>query len=388
MPPRIWISARHTSDSRTLRDRVFIRHIYRNGSALALFTMLLLVQGAVDAQVPNAADRGYMDIERSIGAAGESKEAQIARATAAGPTSVTDSARIEGSDAQGRKVVLREGNNGFTCVPGNPRVVGRPASCSNQAAQQWSADLAAGKPAPTNTVAGIIYMQSGATERSASGETVTIGPQWMIIWPFDPKASGLSGTKKDTGAYILWPGTPYAHLHILGQAVGPSTPHLASEHAGHMPAMGVHDGDSNAVAASDEPADVQIARALSAGPKHVTDGARIEGTDALGKRVILREGNNGFVCLAGSLRNVAEPPQCNSINSKPPIWYMLAGATQRSITDPNDRVSPSLAIAPHWMIMMHFDPKTTGLPEHYSDVGAYVMWSESRIGHLHINGNP
>jgi hypothetical protein len=76
------------------------------------------------------------------------------------------------------------------------------------------------------------------------------------------------------------------------------------------------------------------------------------------------------------------------MNSKPPIWYMLAGATQRSITDPDDKVSPSLAIAPHWMIMMHFDPKTTGIPEHYSDIGAYVMWSGSRIGHLHINGTP
>jgi hypothetical protein len=95
----------------------------------------------------------------------------------------------------------------------------------------------------------------------------------------------------------------------MGQAVGPSTRHLASDHAGHMPAMGVHDGNANAVAASDEPAEFQIARALSAGPKHVTDGARIEGADAQGKRVTLREGNNGFACWAGvsrtspSLRN-------------------------------------------------------------------------------------
>ena len=365
-----------------------MKHIQRDRFAIALSTSLLLVPGVVRAQVPSAADRGYMTIVDAIGAAGESKETQIARAIAAGPKHVTDSARIEGSDAQGKKIVLREGNNGFRCLPGNPTVVGRPASCSNHAAQQWSADLAAGKPAPTNAVAGIIYMQSGATERGASGATVQVGPQWMIIWPFDPKASGLSATKKDTGAYILWPGTPYAHLHIMGQAVGPSTQHLASEHAGHMPAMGVHDGKADAVATSDEPADVQIARALSAGPKHVTDGARIEGADAQGKRVTLREGNNGFVCLAGSLKNVGEPPQCNSMNSKPPIWYMLAGATQRSITDPDDKVSASLAIAPHWMIMMRFDPKTTGIPEHYSDIGAYVMWSGSRIGHLHINGTP
>ena len=353
-----------------------------------MLAAFLLMHGAVDAQAPDAADRGHMNVAESIGAAGESREAQIARAIEAGPKHVTDSARIEGSDAQGRKVVLREGTNGFTCLPGNPKVVGRPASCSNQAAQQWSADLAAGKPAPTNSELGIIFMQAGATERSASGATVTTGPQWMILWPFDPKASGLSATKKDTGAYILWAGTPYAHLHIMGQAVGPPTQHLASEHAGHMPAMGVHDGDAKAVSASDEPADVQIARAFSAGPKHVTDGARIEGVDAQGKRVTLREGNNGFVCKAGSLKNVAEPPQCSSLNSNPAIWYMLAGATQRSVTDPADNVSPSLAIAPHWMIMMRFDPKTTGIPEQYSDVGAYAMWSATRMGHLHINGTP
>jgi hypothetical protein len=365
-----------------------MKHIQRSSLTFALFTSLLLVHGAVQAQVPNATDRGYMNIDESIGAAGESREAQIARAIAAGPVQVTESARIEGSDAQGKKIILREGNNGFTCLPGNPRVVGRPASCSNRAAQQWSADLAAGKPAPTNTVVGIIYMQSGATERSAAGTTVKIGPQWMIIWPFDPKASGLSATRKDTGAYILWPGTPYAHLHIMGQAVGPSAQHLASEHDGHMAAMGVHDGDANAVAASDEPAEVQIARAISAGPKHVTDGARIDGADAQGKRVTLREGNNGFVCWAGSLKNVAEPPQCNSLNSKPMIIYMLAGATQRSIADPDDKTSPALAIAPHWMIMMHFDSQTTGIPEHYSDIGAYLMWAESSIGHMHINGTP
>jgi hypothetical protein len=362
-----------------------MKHMWRS-SSIVILVSLLSIEGAV-AQVPGISDLGYMAITEGIGAPGESRDAQIARAIAAGPKHVTDLARIEGSDAQGNRVVLREGSNGFTCLPGNPAVIARPASCSNEAAQQWSADLVAGKPAPTNTVAGFIFMQSGATKRDASGATVEIGPQWMITWPFDPKATGLSATEKDTGAYILWSETPYAHLHIMGQAVGPSTVHLASDHAGHMPAMGVHDGVT-ALSASAESAEVQIARAVAAGPPHVTDGARIDGTDAQGNRVTLREGDNGFVCYAGSLKNVAEPPVCNSLNSRPPIWYMFAGATQRSVTDPNDDVSPSLAIAPHWMIMMRFDPATSGIPEHYSDEGAYLMWSDTRMGHMHINGIP
>ncbi len=347
---------------------------------------LLMMQGRVPGQGPSAIDRGYMHIE-SGGVPGEPKEAQLARALTAGPRTIVGEARVIGVDAEGKTIVLREGSNGFVCQPGNPKVVGRPASCSNAAALQWIADLAAGKPSPTNTQAGFIYMLAGATERDASGSTRTIGPQWMIVWPFDPAATGLSATPKDTGAYIRWAGTPYAHLNIMGQAVGSPVIHLASEHAGHMAAMAVHDG-SAAVAGTNESAEVQIARAISAGPKHVTDGARIMGADAQGKAIVLREGDNGFVCQAGSLTVVGQPPQCSSTKSKPAIWYMLAGATQRSVTDPNDDASPSLAIAPHWMIMMRFDPKISGIAEAYSDTGAYLMWSDTPKGHMHINGAP
>jgi hypothetical protein len=346
---------------------------------------VLLLQDQLVAEVPK--DLGYMAIPEAGGIAGEPIELQIARAIAAGPSTITGNARIVGTGADGKSVVLREGTNEFLCQPGNPKVVARPATCSNSAARQWSADLAAGRPAPTNTVLGIVYMQSGATERDASGETVKVGPQWIITWPFDPTASGLSATKKDSGAYIRWSGTPYAHLTVMGQAVGPATQHLASEHAGHMPAMGVHDGSAKS-APTTESAEVQIARAMSAGPKHVADGARLMGADAQGKEIVLREGNNGFVCKAGSLKVVADPPTCRSTTSKPAVWYMLAGATQRSVTDPKDEKSPSLAIAPHWMIMTKFDPKTTGIPEHYSDVGAYAMWVNARSAHLHVNGIP
>jgi hypothetical protein len=67
-----------------------MRHILRTGLAIALSAGLLLADEAVEAQVPSAADRGYMNIDDSIGPAGESREAQIARATAAGPKHVAD----------------------------------------------------------------------------------------------------------------------------------------------------------------------------------------------------------------------------------------------------------------------------------------------------------
>lgn len=153
----------------------------------------------------------------------ETSQVKIARALSAGPDEVAKGARIVDTDAQGKMVVLREGTNGFTCMPGNPNVIGDPPMCADSASMQWAADLKAHKPKPTNTVPGITYMLSGATQRSdtdpydKTSPPITVGPHWMIIWPFDPKTTGLPTTHKPTGAYIMWAGSPYAHLHVMGR---------------------------------------------------------------------------------------------------------------------------------------------------------------------------
>jgi hypothetical protein len=155
--------------------------------------------------------------------AGGTTQEKIARAMAAGPDDVSKAARIVDTDAQGNKVILREGSNGFTCMPGNPKVVGDPAMCADAASMQWFADAKAHEPKPTNTVPGITYMLAGATQRSDSDPSdvtsppITVGPHWMIMWPFDPKTTGLPTTHKPTGAYIMWAGSPYAHVHIMGR---------------------------------------------------------------------------------------------------------------------------------------------------------------------------
>jgi hypothetical protein len=131
-------------------------------------------------------------------------------------------ARIVDTGAHGT-VVLREGNNEFTCMPGSPQAVGEPPMCADAEAMQWSADFKAHKAKPTNTEPGIIYMLAGATQRSdtdpydTTSQPIPIGPHWMIMWPFDPKTSGLPTTHKPTGAYIMWAGSPYAHLHVMGR---------------------------------------------------------------------------------------------------------------------------------------------------------------------------
>jgi hypothetical protein len=153
----------------------------------------------------------------------ETAEQKIDRAISAGPENISKSARIIDTDAQGDQVILREGSNGFTCMPGNPNVVGEPPMCADAASMQWFGDAKAHKPKPTNTIPGITYMLAGATQRSDSdpydttSPPITVGPHWMIMWPFDPKTTGLPTTHRPTGAYIMWAGSPYAHVHIMGR---------------------------------------------------------------------------------------------------------------------------------------------------------------------------
>jgi len=64
------------------------------------------------------------------------------------------------------------------------------------------------------------------------------------------------------------------------------------------------------------------------------------------------------------------------------ITYLLAGATQRSDSDPYDKTSPPITAGPHWMIMWPFDTKATGLPTTHRDRGAYIMWAGSPYGHV------
>jgi hypothetical protein len=153
-------------------------------------------------------------------AADDTKRAKIERAISAGPLSVTAKARIVEMDEKGKMTVWRDGTNGWTCFPGHAGVIGDNPECDDEAAMQWGEDWMAHKPKPSNAQPGVVYMFAGGTDWSATDPWATSGtpiqepPHWMILWPFDPKASGLSDKVKTTGTWIMWAGTPYAHLMI------------------------------------------------------------------------------------------------------------------------------------------------------------------------------
>ncbi len=191
----------------------------KRSSGVLAATLAALV---IAATAPKAAAQTH-PVESSAVHSDELAEIKIARALSAAPPDVAKAATVAEMDAPGKMTVLRAGTNGFTCMPGDPSGVGQPAMCADQASMQWFKDFAEHKPKPTNTVPGITYMLAGATQRSDSDPNdttsppIAIGPHWMIMWPFDPKTTGLPTTHRPMGAYIMWAGTPYAHVHIMGR---------------------------------------------------------------------------------------------------------------------------------------------------------------------------
>src|ERR1700679_1385740 len=152
-----------------------------------------------------------------------SAQAKIASAISAGPEDVTRGATIAEMDAKGNMTVIRKGTNEWTCMPGDPNSVADPPMCEDKASMQWDYAFRRHLPKPLNTIPGITYMLAGAEQRSdtdpydKTSPPIKIGPHWMIMWPFDPMLTGLPTNPKPAGAYTMWAGSPYAHVHVMGR---------------------------------------------------------------------------------------------------------------------------------------------------------------------------
>ena len=99
-------------------------------------------------------------------AADRAEDPRITRAQLAGPEQVTRDATVAIMRVDGTMEVLVKGTNEWVCVPGDLDKIGRPPMCMNPMGMQWMSDAMTGKPRPTNTSPGMIYMLYGATQRS------------------------------------------------------------------------------------------------------------------------------------------------------------------------------------------------------------------------------
>lgn len=154
---------------------------------------------------------------------GMSKEALIKSALAAAPADIAKGAAVIAPGPDGKMMELKAGTNGFTCLPDQPETPGKDAMCLDPQAMVWAQSWMSHDPAPKNTAPGIAYMLTGGSDISANDPWAKIvpgqkfvesPPHWMVMWAFDPKTTGLSATPQKSGTWIMFAGTPYAHLMI------------------------------------------------------------------------------------------------------------------------------------------------------------------------------
>ena len=154
-----------------------------------------------------------------IPSGGESDRKKMQSAMSAAPSSLSNHATI----MKWNGTVLREGKPGnvWTCLPDIPNNGGIDPWCVDQSWQNMLAALTAGEK-PTYDKIGIAYMLMG------DGEVSNITPsgtkeqgQWvaglkahlMLLVP-DHSMFDYLPTEPDGGPWIMWKGTPYAHVMI------------------------------------------------------------------------------------------------------------------------------------------------------------------------------
>jgi hypothetical protein len=155
---------------------------------------------------------------------GGNDAALIRSATAAAPPAVARGATVIQMGAGGHMRTLRRGRNGFTCMPDNPATPGPDPMCMDENAAAWVMAWVEHRPPPVDRV-GLMYMLSGGTdasnedpysERPTRGHPwVQTGPHLMVVGAPSLLASYPRGPRPDTTQpYVMWAGTPYAHLMI------------------------------------------------------------------------------------------------------------------------------------------------------------------------------
>jgi hypothetical protein len=87
-------------------------------------------------------------------------------------------------ELKGKVSIVRQGSNGFTC------------SLMKGGLHYETPD-------------GKVVMNSGSNTKS-----VKEPPHWMLLTPLDSATSGIPTRPNSGGSYIMFAGTPYAHLMI------------------------------------------------------------------------------------------------------------------------------------------------------------------------------
>jgi hypothetical protein len=144
---------------------------------------------------------------------------KIESALSSAPASVAQNATVMDLDM----TVIREGTNGWTCLPDNPDTPGNDPMCLDDPWVNWLQAYAS-QEEPSYTRMGFGYMLAGGSPGSNAdpyAEGPTPDNEWleegtphiMVIVPDITVLEGLP-TYPDGGPWVMWEGTPYVHIMI------------------------------------------------------------------------------------------------------------------------------------------------------------------------------
>lgn len=159
-------------------------------------------------------------------AAQKSNQAKINSAKSAAPASVANNATIMDWPQQegGDMVLLKEGSNGYTCLPDMPATSGNDPMCLDEPWMKWAEAWMNKKDLKIEKM-GFGYMLQGgspesnidpyATKPTPDNEWLTEAvPHLMIVAPDESMLLGLPDDPGQGGPWVMWKDTPYVHIMV------------------------------------------------------------------------------------------------------------------------------------------------------------------------------
>jgi len=164
-----------------------------------------------------------------------SLQVQIAGAVLPAPAELRDGAAVLGLDAQGSRVVIREGKNEMICLASDPNKTAFNAACYHKDLEPF---MARGRELLAQKITGAkrneirfkevedgklqmpreprtLYVLTGSSFDSATGKVQDPYLRWVIYVPFaTPQSTGLSTKASEGAPWLMSPGTAGAHIMI------------------------------------------------------------------------------------------------------------------------------------------------------------------------------
>jgi hypothetical protein len=157
---------------------------------------------------------------QTTGSTGVASDALVADALSAAPPLIAQTAVVKDWDG----TVLRPGSDDYTCFPTHPdkRAKGeKEPMCLDKVWLAWGDAWMNKKPFKAEKV-GVAYMLAGDTgasnvdpyaeKKTTDNQWIVEGPHVMVLVPDPAQLEAFPTDPKSGGAYVMWKGTPYAHV--------------------------------------------------------------------------------------------------------------------------------------------------------------------------------